>query len=310
VSVNNWGAHTKLGQISGVAINPEDEPVVFHRGDKVWREGTFDKNNRLVDQTPISADAIVTLDPDSGEVKSTWGAGLFHMPHGLTIDSKGNVYVTDAGTHQVLRFPNGSSTPDLVLGEKFVPGSDATHFCKPTDVAVTETSGIFFVADGYCNSRVMKYNAKGELLKVIHGQWKVPHSLALFEDEDVLCVADREGRRLDCLHAGLGQPLRADQDETGQAVISYSGVGRPYAIAAKGTAVLSVSGGPDVMGITIDTAADTPKILDRWGMDAGLTEPHAIAISQNGDSVYVVETDATKHNNLHKFEVVRSPTFF
>ena len=41
-----------------------------------------------------------------------------------------------------------------------------------------------------------------------------------------------------------------------------------------------------------------------------MTAPHGIAISQNGDSVYVVETDAAKKNNLHKFEVIRSPTFF
>ena len=35
----------------------------------------------------------------------------------------------------------------FVLGEKFVHGNDDKHFCKPTDVAVTE-SGEFFVSDG------------------------------------------------------------------------------------------------------------------------------------------------------------------
>ena len=119
---------------------------------------------------------------------------------------------------------------------------------------------------------MLKYNKKGELLKVIHGEWTIPHSLALFEDEDVLCVADREGGRLDCLRAGLTQPAMADRDETGLAVISYAGVGRPYAIAAKGTAVLSVSGGDPIKGegikgVTIDTAAETPRILDQWGTD-------------------------------------------
>ena len=50
-------------------------------------------------------------------------------------------------------------------------------------------------------------------------------------------------------------------------MISYTGVGRPYAIAAKGTALLSVSGRPGVRGITIDTAAEQPKILDQWGIE-------------------------------------------
>ena len=35
----------------------------------------------------------------------------------------------------------------IVLGEKFVPGNDAGHFCKPTSVAVS-SSGVIFVADG------------------------------------------------------------------------------------------------------------------------------------------------------------------
>jgi len=47
-----------------------------------------------------------------------------------------------------MRFNVGSSQPDLILGEQFVPGSDKEHFCKPTDVAVLST-GEFFVSDGY-----------------------------------------------------------------------------------------------------------------------------------------------------------------
>lgn len=38
VGVNNWGSHLTLGQVSGVAVNPDDEPVVFHRGSVVWNE--------------------------------------------------------------------------------------------------------------------------------------------------------------------------------------------------------------------------------------------------------------------------------
>ena len=49
---------------------------------------------------------------------------------------------------QVFRIPSGQTEPDLVLGEKFVPGKDDTHFCKPTDVAVAD-NGDFFVSDGY-----------------------------------------------------------------------------------------------------------------------------------------------------------------
>jgi peptidylamidoglycolate lyase len=44
-----------------------------------------------------------------------------------------------------------------------VPGSDETHFCKPTDVAVAK-SGEVFVSDGYCNSRIIKFSADGKFI--------------------------------------------------------------------------------------------------------------------------------------------------
>ena len=54
---------------------------------------------------------------------------------------------------QVFKFsPLGSSTKRLLaLGDKLVPGSGNSRFCKPTSVAV-DRSGEFFVADGYVRS--------------------------------------------------------------------------------------------------------------------------------------------------------------
>ena len=69
--------------------------------------------------------------------------------------------------HYHLQFPPNADKPDLVLGEAFVPGSDEKHFCQPTSLAVSEATGTFFVADGYCNSRILKYNKDGKLLKII-----------------------------------------------------------------------------------------------------------------------------------------------
>ena len=68
---------------------------------------------------------------------------------------------------EYLQFPPNADQPDLVLGEAFVPGSDEKHFCQPTSVAVSEATGTFFVADGYRNSRILKYNRDGKLLKII-----------------------------------------------------------------------------------------------------------------------------------------------
>jgi len=85
------------------------------------------------------------------------------MPHGITVDHENNVWLTDVALHQVLKFGPNSENALMVLGTAFVPGSDLDKFCKPTSVAVT-TSGEFFVADGYCNSRIIKFSAKGRVL--------------------------------------------------------------------------------------------------------------------------------------------------
>lgn len=84
------------------------------------------------------------------------------MPHGLTIDHEDNAWVTDVALHQVFKFgPHGSNDkPLLTLGTAFIPGVGDAKFCKPTSVAVLE-NGDFFVADGYCNARILKYDKAG-----------------------------------------------------------------------------------------------------------------------------------------------------
>jgi hypothetical protein len=135
------------------------------------------------------------------------------MPHGIRVDPLGNVWVTDVGRHQVfttqttfftfhlasfylfgfyftkvLKFAySNTDEPVLVIGENNVPGSDQSHFCKPTDVAVLQ-NGDFFVADGYCNSRIMKFDKNGKFKMQWSsdehgspGHFFIPHALALHE---------------------------------------------------------------------------------------------------------------------------------
>ena len=55
--------------------------------------------------------------------------------------------------------------------------------------------GRIFVADGYCNSRVMQFSPSGDYeteYRLTPGLMDVPHSLVLDECNDGLYVADRE----------------------------------------------------------------------------------------------------------------------
>jgi len=47
-----------------------------------------------------------------------------------------------------MKFVVSSDQPLFTLGEAFQPGSDAAHFCQPTDVAVMNNDDIY-VADGF-----------------------------------------------------------------------------------------------------------------------------------------------------------------
>merc|ERR1712141_487853 len=144
VEVHGWDTGLSLGQVSAVDVNRNDDPVVFHRGPVVWSGKSFDSKNKLVARTekPIQVDTILTLDANKGKVISSFGKDIFYMPHGLDIDGEGNIWVTDVGLHQVMKFPAGATKPSLVLGEKFEPGSGPGQFCKPTATQVNEISNV------------------------------------------------------------------------------------------------------------------------------------------------------------------------
>lgn len=155
----------KLGSVSAVSFDNVGNVLVFHRGDHVWDGSTFSTNNIYLPRAkgPIAQNTIVAFDRQTGAVAYEWGSGMFYMPHGLTVDHESNVWITDVGLHQVMKFsPNNRTAPELTLGIAFQPGNTIQKFCKPTAVAVLPSSGDFFVSDGYCNARIIKYSRSGE----------------------------------------------------------------------------------------------------------------------------------------------------
>jgi peptidylamidoglycolate lyase len=52
----------------------------------------------------ISSNAIFVVDKESGKILNSWGANLFIMPHGLTVDNDDNIWVTDVALQQVFKF--------------------------------------------------------------------------------------------------------------------------------------------------------------------------------------------------------------
>lgn len=154
----------KLGSVSAVSFDNAGNVVVFHRGDHIWDGSTFSTNNIYLPHAkgPILENTIIAFNRQTGAVAYEWGSGMFYMPHGLTVDHENNVWITDVGLHQVMKFnPKNRTTPELKLGVAFQPGNTVQKFCKPTAVAVLP-NGDFFVSDGYCNARIIKYSRNGD----------------------------------------------------------------------------------------------------------------------------------------------------
>ena len=145
-----------LGNPTGMGIDNAGHLLVFHRASKVWPLLLPFSKDLIPDAT------ILELDPGTGKVLKEWGRGIFIMPHGLTVDKADNIWITDVGLQQVLKFDRDGVLL-MRVGVAKVAGNDSTHFDEPTDVAIA-ADGSFYVSDGYGNSRVAKFSPDGHFL--------------------------------------------------------------------------------------------------------------------------------------------------
>ncbi|KAM4049410.1 peptidyl-glycine alpha-amidating monooxygenase isoform 3-T4 [Anomaloglossus baeobatrachus] len=296
----DWpGVNLKIGQVSGLALDPSNNLVIFHRGDHVWDANSFD--GKFVYQQrgigPIEESAILVVNPNSSAILKSTGKNLFYLPHGLTVDGDGNYWVTDVALHQVFKLgPRGNVL--LTLGEAFQPGSDRRHFCQPTDVAVDPITGNFFVSDGYCNSRIVQYSPHGMYImewggepsyRVAQpGEFRVPHSLAMIPDQGQLCVADRENGRIQCFQAETGHFVKEIKHrEFGSEVFAISYISGGILFAVNGKAYMDSF---PVQGFVMNFS--TGDILSTFvPVRKSFQMPHDIVAAEDG-TVFVGDAHA------------------
>lgn len=174
-------AGAKFGEVSAVDVDAEGNVWVLHRAGRKWAEP--------FPEEPIAEPTVFKFSPE-GTLIAQWGAGQFIMPHGISIDPEGKVWITDVAREQVMRFsPDGAL--ELTLGELGVSKQDAAHFGRPADVAFLP--GRVLIADGYVNTRVAEFSAEGTFIRD-WGDFKVAHALAV--DDRHIYVADRENARI------------------------------------------------------------------------------------------------------------------
>lgn len=176
-----WGklpAGLEWEAASQVSTNPEGQIVVLRRANPFF----------------------VVLTP-AGDVVRTWGENLFRVAHGLRIDRKGFLWVTDNSDNFVQKYADGKLL--LTLGQRGTAGGNdsKTNFDGPADVFVLP-DGDVLVADGYRNSRIVRFSGDGTFKSIIGGtkgtepgQFNVPHAVVA-DSRGRIIVADAENSRI------------------------------------------------------------------------------------------------------------------
>jgi DNA-binding beta-propeller fold protein YncE len=111
---------------------------------------------------------IVTVFDAQGNLIEDWTQWdkMFRRPHAIYIspyDPEKSVWIVDDYRHAIFKFSNDGKKLLQTIGEPNVPGADDKHFNRPTFMAWLP-DGTFFVADGYANTRVVKFDKDGKFL--------------------------------------------------------------------------------------------------------------------------------------------------
>ncbi|XP_015677179.1 peptidyl-glycine alpha-amidating monooxygenase, partial [Protobothrops mucrosquamatus] len=219
--VADWpGITLKLGQVSGLALDPNNNLVIFHRGDHVWDANSF--NSSYVYQQkglgPIKENTILVVEASTSTILHSTGRNMFYLPHGLSIDNNGNYWVTDVALHQVFKLASdGVESP-------FEDGWVTTPSPRSLTLINTQTAD-----DIISITKTSVGHAKP-------GQFSIPHSLTLASDFDQLCVADRENGRIQCFKPETGKFVREIRHPSfGREVfaVAYTPGGLLYAVNGK-----------------------------------------------------------------------------
>ncbi len=257
-----------FGEVSGIGVDSHNHVFVFHRGEH----------------------PIMVFEGATGKLLASWGDGIFARPHGLTVDSHDNIWVTDVRSHQVYKFSHEGKLL-MTLGVKDVPGLDGEHFNQPTDVAITP-DGDFYVSDGYGNSRVAKFSSQGRLLfdwgwkGDQPGEFDTPHGIAL-DSQGRVYVSDRSNARIEVFNAN------------GKFLYQWKGpeLGRPWDVAIGPDSNVYVMDGGDLKPappdrgrvVKLDPEGHVLETFGSFGRyDGQIYWGHQLTVARNGD-VYVCD---------------------
>lgn len=288
-----WG----WGQVSGVAVDNPNRIVVG-----VW--GDRDEQNR---ERVGSSNYLVVVDGE-GNITENWSQwdSLFNKPHQIYIspyDPERHVWVVERGlgindvNMQILKFTNDGSELVMQLVDPAHPRTraEARANTEPGpytygDPAVLAffPNGDFLLGDGYWNSRIVRYNAKGDFLMEFGelgdgpGQFDLVHGVAIDRNRRIY-VGDRSNNRIQVF------------TEEGEFVDEWPDVSDPVGVFIdEHDAVWVISARLNRL-LKFNTEGELQYYLGtfggtRGGFAGGLARPHQIDVDQDGN-LYIASWD-------------------
>lgn len=259
--VKDWPQLPKgwnFGECSGVAEDKNDHVWVFNRGKHPLMQ--FDKQGRML---------------------QSWDEVQIVSSHGVRVDPGGNIWLVDVKGHRVLTLNPGGRIIQ-VIGRSPGGNDSKDSFNEPTAVAFTP-DGSVYVADGYVNSRVVKFNKEGEYLLhwgrkgVGDGEFNLVHDVAV-DSKGRVYVADRTNARIQVF------------DANGKFLTKWTDLGAPWGLTyVERENALYMCDGLNNRVLKLNLEGQVLGVLGSYGRSPGKFDfAHNIAVDSEG-SIYVAE---------------------
>jgi len=155
--------HWLYGNVIGLGVDKDDHVYIIHRGAATLdRKEIYAAQNPPMSECCFAAPPVMVFDGKTGNFITGWGGPGqgYEWPdsnHGITPDSKGNVFIGGNGANdgQVLKFTkDGKFIKQFGFAYANANSNVTWAFKQVAKVSLDEKANEAYVADGYGNKRV------------------------------------------------------------------------------------------------------------------------------------------------------------